>query len=69
MKFWFYAHAYAQKPTINAHSDISSETRGLSFGPSLHLHPYFVYESNEGFGESAYSILDNAIKNKISYAD
>ena len=28
---------------------------GLNFGPSLlHLHPYFVYESSECFGESAH---------------
>ena len=28
---------------INANSHISRGARGLNFGPSLHLHPYFVY--------------------------
>ena len=26
--------------------------RGLKFGLSLHLHPYFVYASSEGSGKS-----------------
>ena len=34
--------------------DISSKGRGLNFGLSLHLHPYFVYASSKGSGESAY---------------
>ena len=33
---------------LNAHIDVSSRTRGLYFGPTLHLYPYFVYMSSEG---------------------
>ena len=46
--------AYAQTPPINARADVSSETRGLNFGLSLHLQPCFVYASREGSGESAH---------------
>ena len=46
--------AYALIPLINANIDISSEARGPKFGMSLHLHPYFVYTSGEGSGESAH---------------
>ena len=28
--------------------------KGLSFGLCLHLHPYFVYTSSDGSGESAH---------------
>ena len=45
--------AYAQIFHINDHSDISRVARGLNFGLSPHLHPYFVYTSSEGSGESA----------------
>ena len=38
---------------LNAHTDLSSGARGISFGPSLHLHPYDVYMGSEGSGESA----------------
>ena len=41
-----------QKPPLNAHSDVSSRARGLNFGLSLHLHPYFVYASSEDSGET-----------------
>ena len=44
--------AYGQMPLLNAHADLFSWTRGLMFGLSLHLHPYFVYVSSEGCGES-----------------
>ena len=63
--------AIAQKPPINVHADVLSETRGLKFGLSLHLHPYNVYMITEGSGESAHilcadspepSLHDNAIK-------
>ena len=37
-RFWY----LLQMPIINAHADISSEARGLNFGLSLYLHPYFV---------------------------
>ena len=40
--------AYAQKPSLITHADVSSETRGLHFGLSLHLHSYFVYVSRKG---------------------
>ena len=43
-------NAYAQKPLINAHVDISSKTTGLIFGQSLHLHPYLMYANSEGSG-------------------
>ena len=45
--------AYAQTPQLNAHAEVFSGARGLNFGLSLHLHPYFVYASSEGSGESA----------------
>ena len=43
----------AQKPHLNAHADITSGARDLNFDLSLHLHPYFVYASSKGSGESA----------------
>ena len=50
---------------VNA--DVSSEAKGLNFGP--YLHPYSVYASSEGSGESAYisepSLLAHAISTKI----
>ena len=46
--------AYAHKPTITSHSDISSGARSLNFGLSLDLHPYFVYASSEDSGVSAH---------------
>ena len=46
--------AYAQMYLINAHSDVSSKVRGLSFVLSHHLHRYFVYASSEGSGESVH---------------
>ena len=42
------------KPPFNIHADISRVANGLNFGLSLHLHPYFVYASREGTGESAH---------------
>ena len=46
--------AYAQTPLMNAHTDVFSGDRGLKFGLSLHLYPYFLYASSEGSGESAH---------------
>ena len=46
--------AYVQMPLINAHAVVSSGARGLNFGLSLHLHPYFVYASSKGSGKSAH---------------
>ena len=43
--------AYAQKP-LNVHADVTSGARG--FGVSFHLFPYFMYEKNEGFGETVH---------------
>ena len=50
------------------YDDMSSKARGLNFGPSLHLHPYFVDASSEGSGESAHradssgpSLADDAV--------
>ena len=37
---------------INNHSDISIKARGLMFGTSLHLHPFFVYGRSEGSSKS-----------------
>ena len=36
--------------------DVFSKVRGLNFGLSLHQHPYFVYMSSEGSGESAHML-------------
>ena len=41
-------------PLIKAHVDESSKAGGLKFGPSLNLHPYFVYASSIGSGKSAH---------------
>ena len=39
---------------LNAHRDILSGARGLNFGPSLQVHPCFVYANSEGSTEYAY---------------
>ena len=44
--------AHMQKSPLNAHADISSTARYVSFGLSVHL--YSVYASNVGSGESAH---------------
>ena len=49
----WYMIAHAQMPLINTHSSVHSYARGLNFGPSLHLHPYFMYVGSEGSGDSA----------------
>ena len=48
--------AYAQKPhSLHwTHMVTSVEARDLSFNLSLHLHPFVVCASSEGFGESAH---------------
>ena len=46
--------AHAQKPPLNAYSDVSSGTRSLNFGLGLHLHPYFMHASSEGSDETAH---------------
>ena len=45
---------YAETSTLNTHADVSSGVRVLKFGLMLHLHPYFVYASSEGYGESVH---------------
>ena len=49
----FDTYSISQKPPINAHVDIFRRARGLNFGLSLHLHPYFVYAVSEDCGEGA----------------
>ena len=44
----------AQRPSLNAHADVTSGARDLTFGLSLHLPSCFVYASTEGAGESAH---------------
>ena len=44
----------AQELPLNAHADVFSGARGLNFGMSLHLNPYFGYASIEGSGEAAH---------------
>ena len=46
--------AYAQNRPINANADVFSTARGLNFGLSLHLHPYYAHACSEGTGESAH---------------
>ena len=43
--------ASVQKPPLNTHADVSSESRGLNFGlhlqMTLHLHSYLEYARKE----------------------
>ena len=41
-------------PSLSAYADVSSGARGLIFGLSLRLHPYFMYASSEGSSETAH---------------
>ena len=42
-------------PPLNVHADISRGARSMTFFDlSLHLHPYFVHASSDGYGESAH---------------
>ena len=43
---------YEQKPPLNAYAGVYRRARGLKFALSLHLHPFFVYISSKGSGES-----------------
>ena len=43
---------YVQKPPLN--TELSCRVRALTFGLSFHLHPYFVYPSRRGSGESGH---------------
>ena len=46
--------ACAQMLQINAYVGVFSKAKGLNFGQGLHQHPYFVYMSSEGAGESTH---------------
>ena len=37
---------------LYAENEVLSRVRALNHGQTLHLHPYFVYASSEGSGES-----------------
>ena len=54
MRFWNLLHMRKNLQQINAYVGVSSATRYLNFGLSLHLNPYFGYAGNEGSGESAH---------------
>ena len=41
-------------PIIKTHAGILSKAKGLNFGPSIHLQPYFVYVNRVGSGKSAH---------------
>ena len=38
-----HSNLYAQKPPIDAHTHVTSRTRGLNFGASPYLHPHDVH--------------------------
>ena len=42
----FGTHRICANPIFNVNADIYSGVMGLRFGLKLHLHPYFVYTSN-----------------------
>ena len=46
-------YAYTQMPLIYVHAGTSTKARVINSGLSLHLHPYIVYVSSKGSGESA----------------
>ena len=51
-----------QKPSLNAHVDVSSGDRGRKLGLSLHLHPYFAYDQSMHLCRFAKTALvDNVI--------
>ena len=39
---------------FNDYAQISRGARGLKFGLSLHIHPYFVYETSKGYDKSGH---------------
>ena len=47
--------SYAQKFSLHTQAGVSSGARGLHFGLSFHLHPFFEYVISEGSNVSAYS--------------
>ena len=46
--------ANASSTVVNGNGDVLSQSRGLHFGLSFHLHPYFVYASSDGTVESVH---------------
>ena len=71
--------ANAQKPPLNTQNEVSSWSSDLIFDLSFHLYPYFVHQYTRAAkvlanthicaGSFVYSMLDNAIGIKISYAE
>ena len=47
MRFWSLSHLHK-----NPFNHTSSRASGQYFNLNLHLHPYLLYASSEGFGES-----------------
>ena len=45
---------YESIPIVHEYANVSSEARGLTVGRNLHLHPYFMTASSEGFCESVH---------------
>ena len=54
-------------PLINAHDDVFSKVRGLHFGLSLHLKPYFVHASSEEAGKYTQTGLNLAARQCDKY--
>ena len=63
---------YMQMPPLNTDANVSSRARGLKFGLSLHLHPYFMCAVKALLSLCIclpeHSLPNNAISNKISCA-
>ena len=62
-------------PPLNDHADVTNGAICLKFSLSLYPHPYVLYVSTVGSGESAHlrlpgsSLLDYARSSNICYAD
>ena len=55
MRFQDFDIVFAQKPPLNAHTELSSRARGLTVGLNLPPLPYIVYvRRSEGSGEGIY---------------
>ena len=50
----FHAFVYSDNFVLNPYVAVSSRARDLNFGQNLPLHPYLVYASRDGSGESVY---------------
>ena len=52
MRFWNLSHMPKSLfGPLNVHADICSQARGIKFGLSIHLHPFFVHACIEGSGQ------------------